>query len=53
MEITAGTDQQTEFTGQDRQGAYLFSRHHAVDHFQRMPACLNIVGNQPAALAAG
>ena len=53
MEITAGADQQTELTGKDGKAAHLFRRLMTVDHFDRMPARLNIVGNQLSALAAG
>lgn len=53
MEITAGGDQQTEFTGQDRQAANLLGRLMAVDHLDGMASCLNIVGDQATALAAG
>eukprot|EP01137_Pigoraptor_chileana_P022539 Opistho-2@7031 len=53
MEVTAGADQQTELTGKDCQAAHLFCGLKAIDHFNRMPARLNIVGNQLSALAAG
>lgn len=52
MEITAGGDQQAELTGQYRQAADLLGRLMAVDHLNGMAPCLNIVGDQAAALAA-
>ena len=53
MKITAGTDQQTELTRKDRQAANLIGRLVPVDHFNRVTPSLNIVANQPSALAAG
>lgn len=53
MEITAGGDQQAELSGQNRQAADLLGRLMAVDHLDGMAPSLNIVGDQPAALAAG
>ena len=53
MKITAGTDQQTELTGQNRQTADLIGRLQAVDHFYCVAAGLDEVGDQLATLAAG
>jgi len=52
MEITAGADQQTELASQDGQTAHLLGGLVSIDHFDRVASCLNIVGNQAAALAA-
>jgi hypothetical protein len=52
MEITAGADQQTEFTGQNGEAADLIGRLQAVDHFYGMATRLDEVGDQPATLAA-
>ncbi len=52
MKITAGADQQTELAGKNRQAAHLLRGLMAIDHFDRMAPCLNIVGNQPATFAA-
>jgi hypothetical protein len=52
MKITAGADQQTELTGENRQAAHLLGGLMAIDHFDRVAPCLNIVGNQPATFAA-
>jgi len=53
MEITAGTDQQTELTRQNGQAADLLGRLMPVDHFDSVTTCLNIVANQAPAFAAG
>src|SRR5689334_9505311 len=53
MEITASTDQQTELTRKNSQAANLLGRLMAIDHLDCVAACLNIVGNQATAFAAG
>lgn len=53
MEIAAGTHQQSKLPGEDRQAADLLGRLMAIDHFDGMAPCLNIVGYQAAAFAAG
>jgi len=52
MKITAGTDQQTELTVQNRQPADFIGRLQAVDTFYCMTAGLNEVGDQLSTLAA-
>ncbi len=53
MKITAGGHQQAELTGQNRQAANLLGRLMAIDHLDGVAPCLNIVGHQATALAAG
>ncbi len=53
MEIAASAHQQSKLPGEDRQAADLLGRLMAIDHFDGMAPCLNIVGYQAAALAAG